>query len=403
VTADTLGLDRRIRRADKNNFAPRFGFSYQPGSNSKTVVRGGWGVYYAPFSGAVTAALAAGPYSLSSTSTNAIANGVPAFTFETPFASSTTPGTLNLNGVSPDLKNSYVMEYNVSVERELTRDLGVRLSYIGSRGVGLPYQRNVNQPLPSLSAARRPFALFNNLIYAENGANNSYNGMQTQVTKRYGRGLQFSSAWTWAKQLSEVDDTGSADTNNTIENAYDRKRERADVYAVPRHQWMNQALYELPFGQGKIFGGWQVNALLNLQGGHFLTPVFAGPDPSNTFNFGGRPDVARAVTYPKTLTQWYDRSVYTIPTAGNFGNAARNSVVGPGYSLVNFGLSKSVRFERIGTLQVAVSFQNLLNHVNYGQPNMTVSAVQGGTITSTHIFPAAGSARTGQLNLRWSF
>ena len=83
--------------------------------------------------------------------------------------------------------------------------------------------------------------------------------------------------------------------------------------------------------------------------------------------------------------------------------AARNVIVGPGYSLFNFGLAKSIAMERAGTLQIALTFQNAMNHVNLGQPNITVSAAQGGTITSPHIFPSAGSPRTGQLSLRWSF
>ncbi len=403
VTAEQVGLNRTLRRSDKNNFAPRFGFSYQMGNDAKTVLRGGWGIYYAPFSGAVTGTLAAGPFSLTGTSNNAITNGVPLFTFAAPFAAPTTPGTLNLNGITPDLRNSYVMEYNFSIERELSKALGVRLSYIGSKGTQLPYQRNVNQPPASRNAARRPLPQYNNLIYAENGANNVYSGLQAQVTRSFALGLQFTSAWTWAKQLSEVDDNGSADLNTTIEDAYNRARDRADVYAVPRHQWMNQVLYELPLGKGMLRGGWQVNALVNLQTGNFLNPVFAGPDPSNTFNFGGRPDLIRPINYPETMSQWYDRTAFAIPQAGSFGNAARNVVVGPGYSLFNFGLLKNIAMERGGTIQIAATFQNAANHVNLGQPNMTVSAVQGGTITGAHIFPAAGSPRTGQLSLRWRF
>ncbi|MBI4910494.1 MAG: hypothetical protein HY820_43165, partial [Acidobacteria bacterium] len=402
-TADQVGLDRALRFADKNNFAPRFGFSYQLGSNVKTVLRGGFGVYYAPYSGAITGSLAAGPYSLSSTINNAITSGVPTYTFENPFAAPSTPGTVNLNGISRNLRNSYTMQYNLSIERELLRDLGVRISYIGSRGVKLPYQRNINQPVPGLGPARRPFPLYNNLVFSDNGASNSYNGMQTSVTKRYAQGLQFGSTWTWAKQISDVDDTGNADLNTAIENAYDRRRDRANVYAVPRHQWMNQVLYDLPLGTGKIRGGWQLNFLLNMQTGHFLNAVFSGADITNTFNAANRPDVNGTINYQKTLAAWYDRSVFSVPQAGRFGTAGRNIITGPGYVLANLGLAKNVRFEKIGTIQIAASFQNVLNHVNFGQPNLTTTAVQGGTITATHIFPAAGSARTGQLNLRWSF
>ena len=65
----------------------------------------------------------------------------------------------------------------------------------------------------------------------------------------------FTSTWTWAKEISDTDDTGDFELNNTIENSYNRRRDRGNVYSVPRHQWMNQALYELPFGKGKLLGG----------------------------------------------------------------------------------------------------------------------------------------------------
>jgi hypothetical protein len=261
--------------------------------------------------------------------------------------------------------------------------------------------------LPSTTAfaqSRRPYPLFNNISYSENGANSMYSGLQTQVQKRFSKGLTFSSAWTWAKNLSEVDDTGNLDLGTQIENAYDRRRDRGNVYAVPRHMWINQALYQLPF-HGYLTRDWQVSALVNLSTGHWLNPQFSGSDPSNTNNVGGRPDTAGDTVYPKTIAAWYDRTGFAVPPANSarFGTAARNSVEGPGYIVTNFGISRAVKLERFGTVQVAASFQNALNHVNLGQPNMTVNAAQGGTITSTHVFSQAGNSRNGLLSLRWSF
>jgi hypothetical protein len=166
---------------------------------------------------------------------------------------------------------------------------------------------------------------------------------------------------------------------------------------------MNQALYELPFGQKKLWGGWQLNLLLNLSTGNYLNPQFAGSDPSNTNTAGGRPDILREVTYPESIGAWFDRTAFGVPANGRFGNAARNSVRGPGYFLMNAGVVKSFQFEKAGRIQVGASFQNALNHVNLGQPAMTVNNATGGVITSTHIFPPAGSARTGLLHLRWTY
>lgn len=417
-TAGDLGLPQSLRKADGNNFAPRFGFSYQVDRTAKTVVRGGWGLYYGHFSGDIAGVLAAGPYSFSTAINNPA--GTPAFTLANPFATSGAPGAVTLSAIAPNLGNSYSMEYTFSVERELMKDLGVRIGYVGTKGTQLPYIRNVNQPLPSATAfaqTRRPYPLFSNINFADNGANSSYNAFQATVFKRMAKGLMLNSSWTWAKELSEIDDTGDAELNTTIENAYDRRRDRGNVYSVPRNQWMNNLIYELPFApNNKIVGGWQCNGLINISTGNWLNPQFTGSDPSNTSTVGGRPDVSGSVSYPKTLAQWFDPSAFSAPPAnsGRFGNAGRNILQGPGYVVANLGLAKNFRFERLGQVQLGISFQNVLNHVNYGQPTaqaaptpngQSVLAVgtNAGLIAGTHTFPPAGSPRTGQLNLRWSF
>jgi hypothetical protein len=109
--------------------------------------------------------------------------------------------------------------------------------------------------------------------------------------------------------------------------------------------------------------------------------------------------------------QWFDPSVFTTPANGSFGNAGRGIIEGPGYVLLNLGIQKSVHFEKAGLLQFTATFQNALNHLNLGEPSaggggatgLVVNNANGGKIISSHIFPPAGSARTGQLGIRWSF
>lgn len=413
-TADQFGTGRSLRNADANNFAPRFGFSYGLGNYGRTVIRGGWGVYYSHYSGDIPVTMSAGPFSAVTVSNNAITNGQAAFTLANPFASPGTPGTLALAGVAPHLLNSYTQQYSLSLEHELLRNLGVRISYIGSKGSQLPYRRDVNQPLPStlpFNNARRPYPQFANITYSDNGANMLYSGMQVQVNRRFTRGLMVMSTWTWAKELSDTDDTGDFELNTTIENSYDRRRDRGNVYSVPRHQWMNQALYELT-GKGRLLGGWQLNMLLNLSTGNWFTPVISGPDPTNTAQTVLRPDIVGPISYPHTLSQWFDPSVFTTPAAGRWGTAGRGIIEGPGYILFNLGLQRTIQLERFGALELIASFSNVLNHVNYGEPTgggspqisqTTVNNANAAKITSTSIFPPAGSPRTGQIGARWRF
>ncbi|MBI4889236.1 MAG: TonB-dependent receptor, partial [Acidobacteria bacterium] len=405
-TADQVGLGRSLRNTDKNNWAPRAGFSARLDDNGKTILRGGAGLYYGHYSVGALSNQVEGPFAVSTTSNNAFVNDKPLFTLAAPFAVPGATGTLNSAGMTPDLLNTYALQYSLTLEQELTRELGLRISYIGTKGTQLPYMRNFNQPLPSSQAfaqARRPFPIYNNVTFVDNGANNSYHGLQAGVTKRFSRGLQFNSTLVWAKQLSEVDDTNNAEVNTQIENAYDRARDKARVYSVPRLQWMNQALYDLPFGKGVLLGGWQLNVLINVSTGHWLNPQFTGSDPSNTNTVGGRPDVLNTVDYPKTVSAWFDRLDFAVPTGGRFGNAGRNIIEGPGYTVFNAGLNKRIMLPRENEIQIGASFQNLFNHVNLGQPNMTVNVGTGGTITSTHIFLPAGSPRQGQLTVRWKF
>jgi hypothetical protein len=413
-TADQIGTGRSLRKADKNNFAPRFGFSWQLDGAGKTALRGGWGVYYSHYSGNIPGDLSRGPYAATSVTTNNIVNGVPQVTMANPFAIAGTPGTVALSAVTPNLLNSYTQQYSMSLEREVTRNIGLRVSFIGSKGSQLAYRRDVNQPVAStvaFSNARRPYPLFGSINYADNGANMLYNGLQTAVQKRFSKGLMFLSTWTWAKELSDTDDTDDFELNNTIENSYNRRRDRGNVYSVPRHQWMNQALYELPLGKSPLLAGWQLNALFNMSTGNWFTPLISGPDPSNTNTTSLRPDVTGKIPLPHTVNQWFDPSVFTTPANGSFGNAGRGIIEGPGFVLLNLGLQKSVHLEKVGTLQFVASFQNALNHVNLGEPSgggggstgVVVNNANGGKITSTHIFPPAGSPRTGQLGIRWNF
>lgn len=405
-------VGRSLRDADTNNLAPRFGFSYDLGNHGRTVLRGGWGVYYSHYSGNIPVTQSAGPFSATTVSNNNIVSGQALFTLASPFAIPGAPGTLAVAGVAPNLLNSYTQQYSVSVEHALTRNTGARVSYIGSKGTQLPYRRDANQVLASTTPFnnnRRPYPAFANITYSDNGANMLYSGLQAQLNRRFSKGLMVTATYTWAKQLSDTDDTGDFELNTVIENSYDRRRDRGNVYSVPRHEFKSHGLYELP-GKGRLLSDWQVNLLFNMASGNWFTPILSGPDPTNTLQTQLRPNVTGPIVYPGG-SPWFDSAVFTTPAAGQWGNAGRGIIEGPGYVLFSSGLQKKVRLERMSFVVVA-SFTNVLNHLNLGEPTAggtplpgvtIVNNTNAGRITGSHIFPPAGAPRTGQIGIRWNF
>src|SRR5260370_2811880 len=130
--------------------------------------------------------MAGGPFSGSVTCINAINNGVPLFTFPSPFLTSGTTSVQNVAGVNPHLRNPYTQQWNLTVEQQVG-SVGVRVSYLGARSVDLLYRRNLNQPpasTTSFSNALRPYGLYNPIIFPDPGGTHFYNAPEMAAQKK---------------------------------------------------------------------------------------------------------------------------------------------------------------------------------------------------------------------------
>ncbi len=401
VTAQDAGFPRRgLRRADNNNFDPRFGFAWRPLGNARTVLRGGFGVFRNGLSSDTFESLTQGPLVSNESFTNRIVSGAPLFQFPSPFLGVGSLGTQNITAVGAYIFNPYTMQWNLSAERQVA-SIALRLSYIGTRSVNLLYRRNFNQPVASVvpfSNDRRPFPQFNTITTVSNGGNAIYHGMQFEVERKFAQGLYFQGGWTWAKTLGNGIDSG--EQGAVIENAYNRSAERGNDLYARRHRVIGNCIWELPFGPGKhwlgglrglpgqIVGGWRISAITLLQTGQLFTPSFTGRDPSNTNTVGGRPDRIANGNLPKsarTLGKWFDASAFVVPpvNAGRFGNAGIGILEGPGSMNFDLGLYKSFRFRERGRVELQLSATNALNHPNFLYPNANISAPTGvGRITA---------------------
>lgn len=197
-------------------------------------------------------------------------------------------------------------------------------------------------------------------------------------------------AWTWAKSLTDVDEIGGVEGGTTIENAFNRVRERADAQYNPRQRFISTLIWELPIGRGKrllgnggplaaAIGGWQMSGSYIAQTGEYLTPSFAGSDPSNTQTVGGIPDRVGNGNLPsgqRTIDKWFDASAFAIPAAnaGRFGTSGRGILIGPGRQTASLALFKSFPVRERVFLRVQMSFTNLFNHGNFDIPALNISA-----------------------------
>ncbi|MBS1828679.1 MAG: carboxypeptidase regulatory-like domain-containing protein [Acidobacteria bacterium] len=419
VTASAAGFpERSLRQSDFNNWQPRLGFAWRPFGGAKTVLRGGYGFFNDDFTADIFSALYGGPFSLTESFVNTITNNVPSLTLQRPFLGAGTTGNVDVTGLDLNLRNAYVQQINLTVERDLGAAIGLRVSYVGTKATKLVYGRNVNMPAPStvpFAQSRRPFPLYRNITMRENGGSQTYHALTTQLERKWTKGLSFMGAYTWAKNLTDIDEISGVEAGTVIENAFNRVRERADAQYTPRQRFVSTVIWELPVGKGKRFldggpvavvlGGWQLSGSYIAQTGEYLTPSFASVDPSNTQTVGGIPDRIGNGNLPsgqRTIDRWFDVTAFAVPAAnsGRFGNSGRNILLGPGRQVSSAALFKSFPVREKMYFRVSVSFTNLFNKANFDIPALNISAPNNvATIRATSGRDLAGP-RNGLIGAR---
>ncbi|MBM3740133.1 MAG: TonB-dependent receptor [Acidobacteria bacterium] len=382
--------------SDKRNFAPRFGFAYRPSGTS--VIRGGWGIFN-EYRGYDAYVVTGGPFELSETFVQEMRNGVPLLQFPSAFpsAGSGNPPSQSVQGYPTNPNNGYIHQFNLSLEKEI-RNVGFRLSYLGSRGHQLRYAMNINKPPASLTPftpARRPYSQFVNTVYNFEGGNTKYDALQFQVTRKMSD-LMIDFHWTWAHNMNDM---------LNLQDPYQHRFYNRDF--TPRMRAVSTVAYTLPVGRGKklgpnmhvaadkILGGWTVNWLGYFSTGNYFSPTFSGADPSNTNTFGGLPDRVANGNLPasgRKLTRWFDASAFAAPPAGRFGNSGVNVLEGPGLNTQHISLVKRFKIGESLATDLMLAGSNIFNHPNYTFPANNISVPsQVGVITNLYGTFSGGS------------
>jgi hypothetical protein len=437
ITASNGSLESRsLVQPQKLNFSPRFGFAYQ--LTPKTVLRGGYGIFYVPFDRAGSEnQLALNPPAFINDNIALASTALtPVFPLDSGFPSTLlNPADLNykflhIRTTNPQDPRPYVQQWSFGIQRELVHNLFVEADYVGSKGTHLLTLSDLNQFVNNgqqvlLNAQNQPVLPYPNfglLEYSQNNGNSSYNGLDLTIERRFTAGLAMRLAYTWSKSIDDTAEELSVYGSNAFSQITNNLREwrGPSDFDVPQRvvfSWV----YELPFGKGKqfltdgiaakIFGGFQIAGAYTYAAGRPFTPVDSAN--ASSIDIGEEtalPNVIGTPVYPHDVTCYFyvstnsgckgvsGTNAFSLPAPGVFGNSARNNLRGPG--LVNIDASISRNFaimERI-KLQFRAEAFNLTNTVAFGLPNANISGGSPGVITSL-----AADPRIMQFALRLSF
>ena len=443
VTASQDGLPAGLRQTYKGNFQPRVAFAYRPFNDTKTVVRGGFGIYTMTNLGPLSFNNSGNPTSNLHVYSNAGTQAAPLIQFP-----NTAPPSVGVvyggggldQGVDPHFRDPQSNQWSLTVERQLSTNNSLRASYVGMHTYRLSITEDLNQIPASTNAydtgatagtyvdTRAPYQNWTTLYSTFNAGESNYRALELEATHHMARGLYYDANYTLAQ--NQADNQGDNPSGFAGEVNYgvpiaDRFHIHSDYgnqEGTRRHRMLLTGIYELPFGEGRamlnhhnllgnVLGGWNLNTVTLLETGPWLTPsVSPSLDQSNTnvVNRGAfaRPDVVSTNFYKgQSRTRYFNPAAFAIPAAnaGRFGNAGVGILQGPGTASVSLGVAKVFPITESIHLRFESTFTNVLNHTNFAPPATQIDNTSTfGQLTAATVAENAGN-RTGQLALRLDF
>jgi hypothetical protein len=415
------GTTRTLLETRWLNFAPRFGFAFDPTGSGKNSIRGGYGVFFSQVRQQANNQISTNqPFSLKLTVDNVrntVSNPYDGIGNPFPFQPPSTDAEkqaydwvlpLQVTQYNPDFRNAIVQQWNFSMQRQILPEWLLTLAYVGSKGNHLfvAYEMNpaiYGAPGANLNA-RRPLApVFGNVSDQSSRANSLYHSMQVTLNKRFSRGLTLLTNYTWGKLIDDASTDGDSPAN-----PLNFRGERGPSDFDITHRFVSSFVWELPALRNQpallryTIGGWQANGIVTLQSGRWMT-ITSGRDNSQSGVNGDRADLVgdwrMASDRPRdqVISQYFNTAAFTANAVGTFGNTGRNILRGPGETNVDFALVKNFPVREGWRVQFRAEAFNALNQVNLGNPNANATSPQFGQITS------AGAPRVLQLALKFVF
>jgi hypothetical protein len=445
LTASQDHLPQGLRNSYLGNWQPRVSFAYRPFDDTKTVLRGGFGVFTMTNLGPLSFNNSGNPTSNLHTYTNSSVTDTggtrPLIQFP-----NTAPPTVGVQygggsldqGVDPNYRDPQSEQWNLTVERQLQADTTLRVSYVGMHTYRLNITEDLNQipasttPYSTTAASpyvdpRAPYTNWFSLYSTFNAGTQNYQALEVDGTHRLSHGLYFEANYTLAKNLANNQGdapsafAGEVNYGVPVADRFNLRNNYGNVEGTRHDRFLLTSIYQLPTGRGRQFlnnsrledmllGGWDLTNITLLETGPWLTPSISGSfDQSNTnvVNRGAtlRPDAVSKAYVGRGRGQYFNLEAFapTPAGAGRFGNAGVGILQGPGTATVSLGLAKNFAITERAKLRFESTFTNVLNHTNFAPPATQIdNASTFGVLSAPQTAENAGN-RTGQVALRLDF
>lgn len=426
VLPGTAGLPATLVRPDRNNFAPRLGVAWKP--FAKTVVRAGYGINYntSAYANIIQQLAFQPPFSFTQTNpeclpTGSATNCIPPAQLKLGFSPAPPTTVTNNYGVDPNYRMGYVQIWNLNIQRELKADLLLNVDYTGTKGTRLDVLEAPNRNSTGTDLLNPAAPIFN---FETSQADSIAHAGTVRLRKRLRHGFSVGGSYTFSKSIDNASTIGGG-TVVVAQNAFNLAAERGLSVFDQRHRFVADYLVELPFGHDKrwlanksmlrdVLGDWQWSGDWTIASGLPFSPQVIGSFGEVNSGTSGtlRPYLTgQPIALPSpSLSEWFNTAAFCSPSStrlpcppglplpfGQFGDAGRNSIEGPGSVVFDMAFTKVIPLGDVRVLEFRAQATNIFNTPQFTAIDSNVNSPSFGQVVS------AGSMRRFQMQARFRF